>query len=878
MRILLIVPDLRLGGAERIIVSLARGLADRGHSVNILVFYREIEFQIPVEVALHCLTEPTRRMRFGWPDKRILAWSLKRWFRIAGPFDLVVSNLPFASEVVDLAGVENVWHHIHGTLSAEVDGLLPDRKRKAHRRLKRYRRIFDGKNLIAVSDGVASDLREGIGLSRSNIVTIYNPHDFDEIRQMAAMPDSAIPALPYVAHVGRFTKGKRHDLLLDAYAASGIAHNLVLMTRSSRELLHLIESRGLSSRVSVVGFQGNPFPWYAAASALILCSDHEGLPNVLIEALASGTPVISTDCPSGPREILQGSFERFLSPVGDVEALAQNLRKVIDVPPTIDAGIPQSLAYALLAGLPPEIGLYASIAPLLIYTVFGTSMTLAVGPVAVASLMTASAIGELVARGTPEYLGAAIVLALISGLLMIVMGVARLGFLANFLSHPVISGFITASAMIIAFGQMKHILGFSIEGHNIIDQAISLVRGLSDTNIATVVIGVAAAAFLVWTRRALAPLLERLGLSKKRANSLSKASPVIAVVATTLAVWIFELQSLGVAVVGNIPSGLPRPALPEFDVELWRSLFLPALLIAVVGYVETISVAQTLAARRRERIDPDQELIALGTANVGSAVSGGFPVTGGFARSVVNFDAGARTPGAGALTAIGIALATVFLTPLLYFLPKATLAATIIVAVLSLIDMDTIRHTWSYSKADFTALLGTILGTLAIGVEIGIAIGVLSSLALFRGRTARPHYAIVGRVPGTEHYRNVNRHKVETAPGVLSIRVDESLYFPNARFLEDTINDAVSLDTEIRDVVLMCPAVNFIDASALESLEQINHRLVDAGIKLHLSEVKGPVMDRLKRTDFLEHLSGKVFLSQFDADRALRSGLEIAAK
>jgi SulP family sulfate permease len=357
--------------------------------------------------------------------------------------------------------------------------------------------------------------------------------------------------------------------------------------------------------------------------------------------------------------------------------------------------IPQSLAYALLAGLPPEIGLYASIAPLVIYTIFGTSMTLAVGLVAVTSLMTASAIGELMVRGTPEYLGAAIVLALISGLILIAMGVARLGFLANFLSHPVISGFITASAVIIALSQMKHIFGIHVEGHNLIEQISSLIASLSDTNLSTLAIGAATIGFLFWSRRMLASLLEQIGLSKWIANSLSKAAPVVAVIATTVAVWALDLQGAGVAVVGDIPRGLPIPTLPSFDAALWSMLFLPALMIGVVGYVETISVAQTLAAKRRERIDPDQELVAMEAANVGAAISGGFPVTGGFSRSIVNFDAGARTPAAGALTASGIAIATMFLTPLLFLLPKATLAATIIVAVLTLIDFKTIRQTWA---------------------------------------------------------------------------------------------------------------------------------------------------------------------------------------
>jgi SulP family sulfate permease len=321
--------------------------------------------------------------------------------------------------------------------------------------------------------------------------------------------------------------------------------------------------------------------------------------------------------------------------------------------------------------------------------------------------------------------------------------------------------------------------------------------------------------------------------------------------------------------VGEVPQGLPALVVPAFDAGLWAQIAIPALLISIVGYVETISVAQTLAAKRRQRIDPDQELIALGGANVASAVSGGFPVTGGFARSVVNFDAGAQTPAAGAYTAAGIAMATLFLTPLLYFLPKATLAATIMVAVLSLVDLGALRRTWDYSKTDFAAMAATILVTLGFGVELGIVAGVGLSVVLHLYRTSTPHVAVVGQVPGTEHFRNIERHEVVTVPEVYSVRVDESLYFPNARFLEDLINDAVADDPRIRHVVLMCPAVNLIDASALESLEAINARLRDAGVTLHLSEVKGPVMDRLGRSHFLDELTGQVFLTQFDALAAL---------
>lgn len=531
--------------------------------------------------------------------------------------------------------------------------------------------------------------------------------------------------------------------------------------------------------------------------------------------------------------------------------------------------IPQSLAYALLAGLPAEVGLYASIAPLLIYAVLGTSRTLAVGPVAVASLMTAAAIGDIAAQGSPEYLGAAIALAFLSGGMLLLMGVLRLGFLAAFLSHPVISGFITASGLLIAAGQIKHILGVQAGGQTLVEVLRTLLPNLGQTQPATLVLGLAVIAWLAWARRGLQPFLVTRGVRPQLAGILARTGPLVAVALTIALAWGLGLDEAGMKIVGHIPAGLPMPALPPFDPALWSRIAVPALLISVVGYVETISVAQTLAAKRRQRIDPDQELIALGGANIGAALSGGFPVTGGFARSVVNFDAGAETPAAGAFTAVGMALATIFLTPALYFLPQATLAATIIVAVLSLVDLGAIRRTLAYSRGDGAAMIATILVTLTVGVEAGILAGVGASILLHLYRTARPHVAIVGQVPGTEHFRNVRRHDVVTAPDVVTMRVDESLYFPNARFLEDAVQAQVSANPALRHVVLMFTAVNDVDISALESLEAINHRLRDAGVALHLSEVKGPVMDRLRRSRFLDDLSGGVYLTQCDAMRAL---------
>lgn len=531
--------------------------------------------------------------------------------------------------------------------------------------------------------------------------------------------------------------------------------------------------------------------------------------------------------------------------------------------------VPQSLAYAMLAGLPPQVGLYASILPLIAYAIFGTSRALAVGPVAVVSLMTAAAVGQIAAPGTSEYLTAAITLAFLSGLMLVAMSILRLGFLANFLSHPVISGFISASGILIALSQLKHLLGIKAEGDTLPYLVVGLYQGLDTVNPITVAIGVLTTGFLFWARTRLKPLMTAMGLSPRLGDMIAKAGPVAAIIVSILAVVGFGLVDRGVKIVGEIPAGLPPFALPSFDPSLWQALLVPALLISLVGFVESVSVAQTLAAKRRQRIVPNQELTALGASNLAAAFSGGYPVTGGFARSVVNFDAGAASPLAGAFTAIGILAATVFLTPLFRFLPQAVLAATIIVAVLSLVDLGAIRRTYIYSKSDFAAMAATILVVLLVGVEAGITAGVGLSLLLFLWRTSRPHMAIVGQVPGTEHFRNVERHKVITDPTILSIRVDESLYFANARALEDAIYGRVADQPQLKHVILMCPAINAIDASALESLEAIAHRLEAAGVGFHLSEVKGPVMDALKRSDFLSHFKGRIFLSQYEAFNAL---------
>ena len=525
--------------------------------------------------------------------------------------------------------------------------------------------------------------------------------------------------------------------------------------------------------------------------------------------------------------------------------------------------IPQSLAYAMLAGLPPQMGLFASIMPLMVYAVLGSSRTLSVGPVAVISLMTATAIGAADLDTLTQKMLAAGVLALMSGAMMILAGVLRIGRLANYISHPVTSGFISASAVLIAVGQLGHVFGVNLKGHAVVEQLLSFGSQIDQINLLTLAIGSAAVLLLVVGKSTGTALLTASGLSSKLASILSKAWPLGVIFGG--AVIVASVPDRGVAIVGTVTGGLPNLQLPWLSFEQVQKLMMPAALIAVIGVVESLSVGQALAVKRRQNIAPNQELVALGGANVASAVCGGFPVTGGFSRSVVNFDAGAQTQMASVFTAFGIGFATMFLTPFLYYIPKAVLAATIIIAVLGLIDFGMLTKTWRFAKADFMALVLTIGLTLAFGVELGLVGGVTLSILLHLTKSSRPHIAEVGLVSGTEHFRNVKRHNVATRDDLLTLRLDESLYFANAKFLENEIAVRVALSQGLAHVVLQCSAINALDTSALESLERINARLNDAGIRFHLSEVKGPVMDRLQRSNFLDHLTGKVHRSQFEA-------------
>jgi SulP family sulfate permease len=530
--------------------------------------------------------------------------------------------------------------------------------------------------------------------------------------------------------------------------------------------------------------------------------------------------------------------------------------------------VPQGMAYALLAGLPPQVGLYASIAPLIIYGLLGSSRTLAVGPVAIVSLLVAAGVAPLAEPGSADYVQLAITLAFLVGVIQLVMGLVRLGFLVNFLSHPVLVGFTNAAAIVIGFSQVKHLLGIKIPSSEQFYEQVALVaQNMGGTNWTTLGIGAGSMLILFYFRNNLAGLLKRLGVPEAVLMPICKSAPLVVVLLGTLLVSGLGLDAnAAVKIVGEVPTGLSGLTLPTFDLAIWRALLPTALAISFVGYMESISVAKSLARKRREKIDADQELVALGAANFGATFLGGYPVTGGLSRSVVNFVAGANTGLASIITAVLIALTVLFLTPLFYYLPNAVLAAIIVVAVVSLFDWKTTKHIFAYSKMDFTALLTTFVAVLALGVEDGILVGAGLSLVLFIWRTSRPHIAVVGRIANTETYRNVLRHQVQTWPEVIAMRIDESLYFANSNYLEDAILTELAEKPTANYVILIGSAINVIDVSALEMLEALTHDLRAIGVELHLTDIKGPVMDKLQKIGFIEEIGANhVHLTIHDA-------------
>ncbi len=498
--------------------------------------------------------------------------------------------------------------------------------------------------------------------------------------------------------------------------------------------------------------------------------------------------------------------------------------------------IPQAMAYAVLAGLPPVVGLYASGVPLILYAVFGSSRQLAVGPVAMVSLLVATGVGSVAQAGTSEYAAYAVQLALMVGVLQVTMGVARLGFLTNFLSHPVLSGFTSAAALIIGVSQLGHLFGIKAHNtHHVHETLAAIWSQLDKTHGYTLLIGALSVVVLLTLKR----------LDKRLPSAL------VVVVLSTAAVWGLGLAGRGVQIVGRVPSGVPSPGLPLLDADGLRALWPTAVTIALVGFMESIAVAKAFARRNQYEVAPNQELVGLGMANLGGALFHAYPVAGGFSRTAVNAEAGARTPVASIVTAACVGLTLLFLTPLFYHLPQAALAAIILTAVFGLIDVKEVRHLWKVKRSDLVLLVITFFATLTVGIDQGILTGVGASLLWFVVRTTRPHFAVLGRLPGTRVFRNVARNPAaQTLPGVLVVRMDAQFYFGNVSFLRETLRRLEAEQSPpVRAVVIDGTSINQLDSSADSALREIHEEYRQRGVALYIAGAKGPVADVM-------HLSG----------------------
>lgn len=524
--------------------------------------------------------------------------------------------------------------------------------------------------------------------------------------------------------------------------------------------------------------------------------------------------------------------------------------------------IPQSLAYALLAGLPPQAGLYASIFPVIAYALLGSSMLQAVGPVAITAIMTFSVLSPLAEPGSQQYIALAGGLALCSGLMTLAFGALRLGFLSQLLSRPVVSGFISGSAVLIIISQLKLLLGVQASGASSWQTLRSVIAHLDQINPATALLACLAMVWLLLSRYSLVKLAARAGVAVKTAEVWVRVMPLVVLGTASIALVVWDLDlKYHVAVVGAVPEGAGGVNLFVPDSDALRQLLTPALIIAFIGTVQNITMGQALAAKRRQRLDANRELVGLGAANVVSAFYSGMPVGGGLSRSAINLAAGAQTPLASMVSAATMLLIVLAGTHWVARMPLAVLAASIVVAAISMIDARALRQAWSYDRADAYALLGTAAGVLFLGLELGIATGILLSLITLLVRASTPHIAVIGRIAGTEHFRNVERHGVETIPGVLLLRIDESLFFGNLNAIEARLGTELSKDARIQDLVLIMSAVNRVDTTAMEVLTDLNKDLSERGIRLHLAEVKGPVQDRLMHAPLWQALTGKVYLS-----------------
>ena len=591
-------------------------------------------------------------------------------------------------------------------------------------------------------------------------------------------------------------------------------------------------------------------------------------PGVYSQRMTTPDPIQHNKTQS-KRPLRHRALRRYLPIVGWLERYdrAQGKADLIAGIVVLFITVPQVIAYAFLAGLPPQMGLFAAIAALLCYTCFGTSRSLAVGPTAVIAMMTLQSASQFAEPYSDAYVLVAMELAMMTGIVLLFLRAINFGAVVSFLSHAVVTAFISAAAILIVINQLPAVLGIASPSEIGIAAMVDHLMSIT-INTTAVVIALTAMGLLIWCRYQLCPLLLTFGVSAVFADNIAKASPMLVVTLGILLIVTTGIdQTHQIAVVGELPLNLPLPILVSPDVERVQVLLPSALLIAMVVFLESTSIATAMASRRREKIDPNQELVGLGFANSCASVMGGFPVAGSFARTVVNDGAGAQTPLASLVTAVLVILTLVLFGAFFYYLPKGVLSAIVVVSAIQLIDLKAIKRIFRFNSTDAITFLFTFVGVLATGVETGILLGIVVSFVLLIRNSSRPHIAVVGRWQNTEHFRNVLRHEVTTDKSVLAVRIDESLYFVNSRYIETFLMNRVAESSDIRHVLMICTATNFIDTSGLDMLEALSGNLEEAGVTLHLSEVKGPVMDRLRDTRFYLHLKGKVF---FTTDIAMK--------
>ncbi|WP_019384337.1 SulP family inorganic anion transporter [Acinetobacter venetianus] len=521
--------------------------------------------------------------------------------------------------------------------------------------------------------------------------------------------------------------------------------------------------------------------------------------------------------------------------------------------------VPQGMAYAMLAGLPPVMGIYASILPMIIYAFTGSSTTLSIGPVAIISMMVFATLNPLFPVASEAYIEAACLLAILVGIISFILGIFRFGFLIQLISHPVIQSFIIASALLIALGQLKFLLDIPIKANNIPEFILSLVQNIHQLSFLSISFSLVAISMLI--------LLPKIVPS----SFIAKTTPLVLVISSIVMVYLTSFDQHGLKTVGVIPTGLPNFHFPTWDFALVQKLLPSAFMFAMISFVESLAIAQATALQKRDDLNSNQELIALGLANIAAGINSGFAVSGSLSRTVVNADAGAKTPMAGVLSSLFMIAVSLYFTGLFQNLPLTVLAATIFVSIWKLVIFTPFYETWKYSRADGLAMIATFLGVTCIDISTGLIIGIVLTFILLLWRISRPHIAVIGLIEGTQHFRNVSRYDVETIPTIASFRVDENLSFLNAHVLKGYIITELSHNKAVKHVVINCSSISNIDLSALEMLEELNRELLILDIKLHLSEIKSPVMDRLVDSKLIKELTGQIFLSHYQAIQYLSS-------